>query len=113
MLTQFIFNDLYILRTDLTMIPDKYELLGPQHSRDHALRLRGLHALVYQDAAEPHPGQLRVPGPDTGAADHVSHVQQLLLALLPQDPVPLLVTAAQLAGLLLQQLELPELGAAL
>ena len=68
------------------MIPDQYELLSSQHSGDHTLWLGGLHALVYQDAAEPHPGQLGVAGPDAGAADDVRHVQELLLTLLPQHP---------------------------
>lgn len=47
-------------------------LLGSQDHRHHTLRLSGLGALINQDGAELHLGQARITSPDTGAADHVS-----------------------------------------
>ena len=97
----------------LAVVAHQDQLLGAQHSWHHTLGLGGLHALVNQDTREPHPDQLGVSGPNTRAADDIGHVQELLLALLPQDPVPLLVAAAQLAGFLLQHLQLGVLRVAL
>ena len=46
-------------------------LLGPKHHGHHALRLRGLGALVDEDGAELHLSQPRVPSTNTRAADHI------------------------------------------
>ncbi|TNN42703.1 hypothetical protein EYF80_047096 [Liparis tanakae] len=46
-------------------------LLGPEHHGHHALRLRGLGALVDQDGAELHLGQTGISGADARAADDV------------------------------------------
>ena len=47
-------------------------LLSSQHHRYHALRLRGLRALINQDGAELHLGQAGVPGPHARTTDHIS-----------------------------------------
>ena len=56
------------------------------------------------------PGNPGVTGADTGAADDVSSIQQVALALFLQRAVSLLVARRQLAGLVLQLLQLLQLG---
>ena len=72
--------------------------------------LSHLHTLIDEDRAELDLGQPRITGTDAGAADHVGHVEQLPLGLLPQHPEPFLVAGTQLAGLLLQLLQLLHLS---
>ena len=88
------------------MITHENDLLGPENDRHHALRLRGLHALVDQDGGELGLREPRISGSDASATDHIRQVQKFLLCLAFQGSVTLLVSGRQLAGLSLQLLKL-------
>ena len=92
------------------MIANEDQLLRTEHDWYHALGLGCLHALVDEDRVELEPVQPRVASADAGAANHVSCLQQFLLRRLLQQSVTFLVDAGQLPGLVLQLLQLLQLG---
>ena len=99
-------------RSELAVIADEDELLCPQDDGDHALGLGGLHGLVDEDGGEAHLGEPRVARADAGARDDVGHLQELALGLLPQRAETLLVVRGELAGLVLELLQLAQLAGA-
>ena len=85
-------------------------LLSSENDGHHTLRLCGLSGLVYQHRSESELGQSRVAGTNTCAADNVCMLQKFSLSATFQCAVALLVSWRQLAGFVLELLELGELG---
>mmetsp|Transcript_5605 Transcript_5605/g.9207 ORF Transcript_5605/g.9207 Transcript_5605/m.9207 type:complete len:232 (+) Transcript_5605:1356-2051(+) len=94
----------------LAVVAHQYELLDAHHDGDEALRLHGLRRLVDEQLSEAQVGQPRVPRPHTGHANHVGRLQDLPLRLRSQMAKPPGVGGDQVANLVLEPLQLAQLG---
>ena len=66
-------------RTELAVVTDEHDLLGPEHDRDQALRLRGLCRLIDDDLTKTKVPEARISRTDTGARDDIGSLQELAL----------------------------------